>query len=119
MVAATGMDSRARSTNDIASEASGADDGSALLELLTDQLRDLLHAERQVLKALPKLQKAARTEQLAGVFSRHLAETETQVDRLTEALERLGASTRAKPCKGMQGLLEEGDENFVKVDQEG
>ena len=102
------------STSDIASEASGADDESALLELLTDQLRDLLHAERQLLKALPKLQKAARTEQLAGVFSRHLAETETQVDRLTEALNRLGASTRAKPCKGMQGLLEEGDETLSK-----
>jgi Mn-containing catalase len=99
----------------IASEASAADDQSALLELLTDQLRDLLHAERQLLKALPKLQKAARTEQLAGAFALHYAETQVQVERLTEGLEKLGASTRPKPCKGMQGLLEEGDEVLSKV----
>ena len=99
----------------IASEASAADDESSLQELLTDQLRDLLHAERQLLKALPKMEKAARTQQLALVFARHFTETKAQVERLTQGLEAMGVSTRPKPCKGMQGLLEEGDEVLSKA----
>jgi Mn-containing catalase len=79
-------------------------------ELLVDQLRDILHAEKQVLKALPKMAKAARSAQLQALLESHLMETEEQVKRLTESLEILGAPARAKPCKGMAGLVEEGDE---------
>ena len=54
--------------------------------------------------------KAARSAQLQGLFETHLQETEVQVERLNEGLKILGAPARAKPCKGMAGLVEEGDE---------
>jgi len=79
-------------------------------ELLVDQLRDILHAEKQLLKALPKMAKAARSTQLQTLLQTHLEETEAQVDRLDESLQVLGAPVRAKPCKGMAGLVEEGEE---------
>ncbi|RJF78877.1 DUF892 family protein [Rhodopseudomonas palustris] len=79
-------------------------------ELLVDELRDILHAEKQVLKALPKMIKAARFDRLRELFELHLQETEQQVERLTESLSLLGAPARAKPCKGMMGLVEEGEE---------
>jgi Mn-containing catalase len=95
-------------------EASEADDPTMIEELLFDQLRDLLHAEKQLTKALPKMAKAAQTEQLAMMFTQHLDETEAQIERLTECLKLLGAPARAKPCKGMMGLLEEVDEVIAK-----
>jgi Mn-containing catalase len=79
-------------------------------ELLIEQLRDILHAEKQLLKALPKMAKASRTAQLKTLLETHLAETEAQVERLNESLRILGAPARAKPCKGMMGLIEEGEE---------
>jgi Mn-containing catalase len=79
-------------------------------ELLIDQLRDILHAEKQLLKALPKMAKAARSMQLQALLEKHLSETEGQVERLQEALKLLGAPARAKSCKGMAGLVEEGEE---------
>jgi Mn-containing catalase len=103
----------ARSMNggaEIESEASEASNPDALRELLVDQMRDLLHAEKQLVKALPKMIKAARSEQLSKLIGHHLAETETQVERLTDGLKMLEAPARAKPCKGMMGLLEEGEE---------
>ncbi|MBW9051374.1 DUF892 family protein [Rhizobium mesosinicum] len=82
----------------------------AIQTVLVDELRDLLHAEKQLLKALPKMQKAARSQQLHTLLQKHLAETEAQVERLNECLRILGAAARAKPCKGMAGLVEEGEE---------
>lgn len=79
-------------------------------DLLVDELRDILHAEKQLLKALPKMVKAARFDRLRDLFELHLHETELQVERLTECLSLLGAPNRAKPCKGMMGLVEEGQE---------
>jgi Mn-containing catalase len=79
-------------------------------ELLVDQLRDLLHAEKQVLKALPKMVKAAHSAQLRQLFETHLQETEAQVERLDECFGLLDVQARAKPCKGMMGLVEEGEE---------
>jgi Mn-containing catalase len=84
--------------------------GEALQELLVDQLRDLLHAEKQLIKALPKMAKAARTDALQRLFATHLEETEIHVERVSEALKLLEAPPRAKTCKGMAGLIEEGEE---------
>jgi Mn-containing catalase len=95
---------------DMQTEASEADDPDTVEALLVDHIRDLLHAEKQIVKALPKMAKAAKSEQLAELFLQHLQETEEQVNRLTECLKLLRAPARAKPCKGMMGLLEEGDE---------
>lgn len=79
-------------------------------DLLINELRDTLHAEKQLLKALPKMAKAARFDRLRELFEVHLGETEQQVERLNECLSILGSSARAKPCKGMLGLVEEGQE---------
>jgi Mn-containing catalase len=98
----------------IESEASQASEPEAIRDLLIDQMRDLLHAEKQLVKALPKMVKAAQSDQLASLIETHLAETEEQVNRLTEGLKILEAPTRAKPCKGMMGLLEEGEEVMIE-----
>jgi Mn-containing catalase len=83
----------------------------AIHESLVEHLRDMLHAEKQLVKALPKMARAAHSEQLKDAFELHLAETETHVERLNEILELLGEGTaRAKPCRGMLGLIEEGEE---------
>jgi Mn-containing catalase len=94
----------------IHAESSGPEDAEPIQELLVHELRDILHAEKQLIKALPKMAKAARSVQLQTLLQTHLSETEAQAERLNEALELLGAPARAKPCKGMAGLLEEGDE---------
>jgi Mn-containing catalase len=91
-------------------ESSDLDDQEPIQELLVEQLRDILSAEKQLLKALPKMAKAARSAQLQRLFETHLGETEAQVERLNESLKALGAPARAKACKGMAGLVEEGEE---------
>ena len=91
-------------------ESSDITDSESLQELLVEELRDLLHAEKQLLKALPKMAKSARSAQLQRLFEIHLTETESQVERLNECLGVLGAPARAKPCKGMMGLVDEGQE---------
>src|SRR3977135_3135525 len=94
----------------IHAESSDLVETDSIQELLVDQLRDILHAEKQLLKALPKMAKAARSTQLQGLLQIHLGETEAQVERLNESLQILGAPARAKPCKGMAGLVKEGEE---------
>jgi Mn-containing catalase len=98
------------SNGSIHAESSELLDPEPIQDLLVDQLRDILHAEKQLLKALPKMAKAARSAQLQNLLLSHLTETEGQVDRLNESLRLLGSQARAKPCKGMAGLVEEGDE---------
>jgi Mn-containing catalase len=94
----------------IHAESSDLTETEPLQELLIDQLRDLLHAEKQLVKALPKMAKAARSANLQRLLDQHLRETERQVERLTECFGLLGKAARAKPCKGMMGLVEEGEE---------
>jgi Mn-containing catalase len=94
----------------IVTESSPADAPVSFAELLIDQLRDILHAEKQLTKAIPKMADAARYDQLRELFEIHLAETEVQVARLNECFELLGKTPRAKACKGMQGIVEEGQE---------
>ncbi|MCS3896094.1 Mn-containing catalase [Bradyrhizobium japonicum USDA 38] len=110
------MDSPALQSGDpgaapsIVAESSPSEPSVGLDDLLIDQLRDLLHAEKQLTKALPQMIEAARYDQLSELFTVHLAETEAQIERLDECFELLGKKPRAKACKGMQGLVEEGDE---------
>lgn len=100
----------AGATPSIVAESSPSEQSVGLDDLLIDQLRDLLHAEKQLTKALPQMIEAARYDQLCELFTVHLAETEAQIERLDECFELLGKKPRAKACKGMQGLVEEGDE---------
>jgi Mn-containing catalase len=94
----------------IMTESSPPAEQAGLADLLIDELRDILHAEKQLIKALPKMAEAARFDQLRELFEQHLVETESQVERLNECFELLGKTARAKPCKGMMGLVEEGQE---------
>jgi Mn-containing catalase len=89
---------------------SRANDQELIEELLVEQLRDLLNAESQLVKALPKMAKAARAESLRFAFEQHLDETKEQVNRLQEVFTLLGTPAKSKPCKGMQGLIAEGQE---------
>src|SRR4030095_5600171 len=79
-------------------------------DLLVDELKDILHAEKQLIKALPKMAKAARFDRLLALFEEHRIETESQIERLDKCFSLLGISPRPKPCKGMAGLVEEGQE---------
>jgi ferritin-like metal-binding protein YciE len=81
-----------------------------LQELLIEEMKDVYHAEQQLLKALPKMAKAAQSERLKEVMERHLEETEQQVERLERAFEALDEQPKAKTCKAMQGLIEEAKE---------
>jgi ferritin-like metal-binding protein YciE len=81
-----------------------------LQEKLVDEIRDLYHAEKQLVKALPKMAKNATHEGLREAFQTHLEETREQVTRLEEVFEALGEKPRAKPCHGMMGIIEEGSE---------
>ena len=102
-------------TPPIHAESSDLVDAEPIQELLVDQLRDILHAEKQLVKALPKMAKAARSSQLQRLFEVHLEETEAQVERLNECLGLLGTTARAKPCKGMMGIVEEGQEVMEEI----
>lgn len=81
-----------------------------LEEVLHDQLKDIYHAEHQLLKALPKMAKKAGSEELREALESHLRETEGQIERLDEVAEQLGVSLKGKKCKGMEGLIEEAKE---------
>ena len=81
-----------------------------LQDLYVDELRDLLHAENQIIKALPRMAKKASSRELASAFTDHLEQTKGQVRRLEQIFEKMGMPARAKKCKGMEGIIEEGKE---------
>lgn len=81
-----------------------------LHNVLVDMIKDLYHAEKQLMRALPKLAKAATSKQLRMAFESHLVETEGHVDRLEQVFAALEMKPVAKVCHGMMGLIEEGKE---------
>ena len=81
-----------------------------LKKLYVDELKDLFSAESQLLKALPKVAKAASSEVLRSGFEKHLEQTKGHVQRLEEILESLDESPKGKKCVGMEGLVKEGSE---------
>ena len=83
-----------------------------LKELLVDELRDLLHAEGQLVQALPKMAEAAHHPKLKEAFLKHLKQTGGHVERLKQAFELLAEDAQPKPCKAMMGLVEEGKETI-------
>jgi len=82
----------------------------SLRDLLIDELRDLHNAENQLIKALPKMAKAASHDELREGFETHLEETRGHVDRLDRCFKILGEKARGKKCHAMEGLVEEGKE---------
>ena len=82
----------------------------SLREVLNESVRDLYSAETQLVKALPKMAKAASNPELKAAFTEHLTETKTQVERLDKVCELLGVKAKGKTCHAMKGLVEEGAE---------
>lgn len=82
-------------------------DKTMLKELFIDELRDIYWAEKHLTKALPKMQKAATSEELASAFEEHLTVTEGQIERIEKVFELLEMTARAKKCEAMSGLVEE------------
>src|SRR3981081_1624580 len=81
-----------------------------LNDLFLDTLKDVYYAEKQILKALPKMAKAAHSDKLRAAFEKHLGETEGQVERLDQIFELIDKPARGKTCEAIQGILEEGKE---------
>ena len=86
-------------------------------DLFLDELKDLYSAEKQITKALPKLARAASSDELRAAFQTHLEETEGQIERLDQIFEKLEQSPRGKKCHGMEGLLEEGSEILEEAEK--
>ena len=89
-----------------------------LRALMIDEIRDLYDAERQLVKALPKMAKGATSDELRGLIQGHLAETEEHVKRIEQAFELLDEKVRGKHCAGIAGIIEEGG-NLLEEDFDG
>jgi ferritin-like metal-binding protein YciE len=81
-----------------------------LSALFLDTLKDIYYAEKQIYKALPKMAKAANSDQLRAAFEKHHDETEGQIERLEQIFELLGKPARGKKCDAIEGILDEGTE---------
>jgi len=88
-----------------------------LNDLLMSFMQDVYYAERQILKALPKMAKASHNDQLKQAFLHHREETQGQVDRLQKAFEILGKRARGSTCEAMNGLVEETEEIIENFEQ--
>ena len=95
-----------------------AEETNPLEELLVDELKDIYSAENQIVKALPKMAKAASSPELKRAFERHLEETRRQVERLDQIGQALEVKLTGKKCRGMEGLIEEGKEIMEEFDDE-
>ncbi|HEV8453369.1 MAG TPA: ferritin-like domain-containing protein [Gemmatimonadales bacterium] len=84
----------------------------SLEKLFVEEVRDIYNAEKQLLRALPRMAKAAQSADLSQAFTKHLKETEGHVQRLERIFRDLGQAVRGKQCKGMVGLIEEGKEKL-------
>ena len=90
---------------------------NSLRELYIDELKDLYSAESQLLKALPKMAKAAKSDELRKGFEQHLEQTRGHVNRLEKIFGNLGESPKGKKCRGMEGLITEGGEMIEEHDK--
>jgi ferritin-like metal-binding protein YciE len=81
-----------------------------LEDLFSETLRDIYHAEKQIVRALSKMAKATKTDELRDAFEMHREETETQIERLEKVFEMIGKRPRGKPCEAIEGIIEEGKE---------
>lgn len=81
-----------------------------LSDLFVDTLKDIYYAEKQIYKALPKMAKAAASDQLRDAFKRHHKETQTQIERLEKIFKIIGKPARGKKCDAIEGIIAEGKE---------
>ena len=100
------------------SENGSEQENSQLEKLFTDSLKDIYWAEKQLTKTLPKMKKAATTDELKSTIEEHLAQTEGHVKRLEQVFDMCGKKVQAKKCDAMEGIIKEGD-SIVEETQEG
>lgn len=81
-----------------------------LEDLFHDTLKDIYYAERKILKALPKMKRAAQSEKLKAAFEKHREQTETHVERLQQVFDMIGKPARGKTCDAIEGIVSEGEE---------
>ncbi|SRR5581483_4146045 len=84
--------------------------------LFLDTLKDIYYAEKQIYKALPKLAKAAQSEELRAAFEKHHGETEGHIDRLEQIFESIDKPARGKKCDAIEGILDEGEQVMDEYD---
>jgi ferritin-like metal-binding protein YciE len=87
---------------------------TSLHDLFVDELKDLYSAEKQILKALPKMAKAASSKELKSTFQEHLKQTKGHIERLEQIFKTLGVRPKGKKCKGMKGIIDDGKELMSK-----
>ena len=105
-----------RAKGKTSSKASTYNEETKLKELFVEELKDIYSAEKQLTKALPKMAKAATSEELADAFQNHLAQTEEQIGRVEQVFELLEITPPAKKCEGMAGLIQEGQQAMEDTD---
>ena len=103
----TGKTSSKSNTSRRSGSTAQKSDETMLHELFLDELKDIYWAEKHLTKALPKMQKAATSSELASAFENHLTETEGQIQRIEQVFELLDTPARAKKCDAMDGLVKE------------
>jgi ferritin-like metal-binding protein YciE len=89
---------------------------SLLKEFFVDELKDIYYAEKQIAKTLPKMKKAATSEELKQAFESHLTMTEEQVTRLEQVFDLLGEKAKGKTCEAIEGIIKEGEEIIADTD---
>ena len=109
---------RSSSAGNGKSKASNGDSNNMLQELFVDEIKDIYWAEKHLVKALPKMKKAATSPELQEAFEFHLAQTQEHVGRLEKVFELLEEKAQAKKCDAMEGLVEEG-ESIIDETEEG
>jgi ferritin-like metal-binding protein YciE len=90
---------------------------NSLRDLFIEELRDMYDGEKQLTRALPKMAKAAESEELQAAIETHLEETENQVARLEQVFKTLGEAVRGKKCDGIQGIVDEGKKAIEELDE--
>ena len=100
------------------SENGSEQENSQLEKLFTDSLKDIYWAEKQLTKTLPKMKKAATTDELKSAIEEHLTQTESHVKRLEQVFDMCGKKVQAKKCDAMEGIIKEGD-SIVEETQDG
>src|SRR5690606_30638988 len=98
-----------KTANSSNGKSNGAASDSMLMDLFKEELKDIYWAEKHLVKALPKMAKAATSDELAEAFNEHLEITKAQIERLEEVFGLIDKKPQAKKCEGMEGLVKEGE----------
>jgi ferritin-like metal-binding protein YciE len=111
------MNSKTNSSNGKQNSSKSSSGDSMLEEFFVDELKDIYWAEKHLVKTLPKMEKAATTQELKDAFAEHLEATKGHVERLEKAFELLGEKAVAKKCEAMEGITKEGEDIISETDK--